>query len=409
MKPGLCSVCILLLLSVGACEAQSEKDTKQKVKTGSQVLLEKHIHDLEGKRVGLLMNPATRVNGVHMVDTLLSLGVNITVLFSPEHGFRGNAGAGEKIHDGIDELTGLPVYSLYGEHRKPTPEMLKEIDILLFDLPDVGARFFTYSSTLGLVIEAIAETEKEIWVLDRPNPLGGDYVTGWLLRDEYSSFVGKYPVPVASGLTMAELANMAIGEKWLTLKDKPKIKYIKAEGWNRQMKWPETGLTWIPPSPNLPAFENLQMYLGTVIFEGTNLSEGRGTEYPFLMFGAPDFIFEDRELDEMRHKYNIGLTKIEFTPVSVPGKASHPKYENELCNGIKIEVHKTDSVDALALGIDLLQFAKAHTQSFEITNFANKLYGIDIKSIIEKNQMVPGWQDDVARFKSQRKPYLFYD
>ena len=172
------------------------------VTTGAEVLIAEHLAELEGRRVGLVMNPTARIRGTHMLDTLRSRGVSVAALYAPEHGFRGDYGAGEKIADGVDAATGLPVYSLYGTTRKPTPEMLAGVDVLIFDMQDVGARFYTYISTLGLVMEAAAEQGKEVWVLDRPNPASGNYVSGWMLDAMHTSFVGAFPIPIAHGMTL---------------------------------------------------------------------------------------------------------------------------------------------------------------------------------------------------------------
>lgn len=399
----------LLCLSVLISCKPDKPQPKNIVKTGAQVLLDNHLEELEGQRVGLIMNPTSRVNGVHMVDTLLNIGVEVTALYAPEHGFRGEAGAGEVIENGIDQETGLPVFSLYGSTRKPTPEMLEEVDVLLLDLPDVGLRFYTYNSTMGLVLEAAAENEKEIWILDRPDPLGGDFVSGWTLEERYKSFVGSYPVPSAYGLTMGELAKMAIGEGWLKLDKNPALKVIKAEGWKRSMKWPDTGLEWIPPSPNLPTFEHLFAYAGTVIFEGTNISEGRGTSDPFLIIGSPTVQFMATELLEIEKEFSVQLDSVSFIPRSIPGKSISPKYKDERCYGIKISFNGDyEHTDPVKLGIKLLGFMQTHTSNFEIKSFANKLSGINLKKAIEMNEALPQWQQEVEHFREKRKPYLLY-
>jgi uncharacterized protein YbbC (DUF1343 family) len=380
-----------------------------KVKLGVQVLLEKHLPELEGKRIGLVMNPTSRVEGVHMVDTLMALGVNVTALFAAEHGFRGEMGAGEKIADGIDQETGLPVFSLYGETRKPTSEMLDGVDLLLFDLPDMGVRFYTYNATMGLVLEAIAEHDKELWILDRPNPLGGNYVAGWILQEEYRSFVGFYPMPIAYGLTMGEIAQMAVGEEWLDLEETPNFRVIRSEGWTRDMLWPETGLEWVAPSPNLPTFEHAFAYTGTVIFEGTNLSEGRGTEDPFLTIGSPELRFSQSDLTPIEERHSVKLDSITFTPRSIPGKAISPKLEGKQSYGIHISFPEGyTETDPLKLGVELLTFAKENTLDFEIKLFANNLFGINLKNIIENDEEIPSWKEEVDFFKGQREKYLLY-
>ncbi|MDZ7756394.1 MAG: DUF1343 domain-containing protein [Rhodohalobacter sp.] len=379
------------------------------IKSGAEVLLDEHLEELKGRKVGLIMNPTSRVDGVHMLDTLLSLGVNVRALYAAEHGFRGEAGAGEVIEDGVDQTTGLPVFSLYGTSKKPTPEMLEDVDLLLFDLPDMGVRFYTYSATMGLVLEAAWENKKEVWVLDRPNPLGGDYVAGWTLQDEYKSFVGYYPMPIVYGLTMGEIAGMAVGEGWIDTGDDLNYEVIEMKGWNRNMIWPETGLTWIAPSPNLPTFDHAFAYTGTVIFEGTNLSEGRGTDSPFLTIGSPGFNYVPSAIRKLEEEHQVQLDSISFTPRSIPGKAVSPKLENELSEGIRISFPKGyESTDPLNLGMDLLLYAKDHADNFEITDFANKLFGIDLESIIENGDPLPSWKEDVSIFKSKRESYLLY-
>ncbi|SMO91382.1 Uncharacterized conserved protein YbbC, DUF1343 family [Gracilimonas mengyeensis] len=399
---------VLLAFLWGGCSAQEALSPKT-IQTGAEVLVEEHLAELDGQRVGLLMNPTSRVDGVHMVDTLLNLGVNVTALYAAEHGFRGEAGAGEVIEDGVDQETGLPVHSLYGKTKKPTSEMLEDIDILLFDLPDMGVRFYTYNVTLGLALEAIAENGKELWVLDRPNPLGGESVAGWILQDQYKSFVGAYPIPIVYGLTMGEIAHMAVGEGWLSLPTEPDFKVIKAKGWKRDMRWPDTGLEWVAPSPNLPSFEHVFAYVGTVIFEGTNISEGRGTSDPFLQIGAPGMNFQADELEILEQRHNVQLDSITFTPKSIPGKAISPKFEGEICQGIRISFDGNyQQTDPLMLGLDLLLFAQDHTKDFAIKPFASNLFGIDLKSIIEKKESIPSWENDVQTFRHQREAYLLY-
>ncbi|MDR9415819.1 MAG: DUF1343 domain-containing protein [Gracilimonas sp.] len=390
------------------CSAQEIQENP--VKLGAEVLLDQHLSELKGKRVGLLMNPSSRVDGTHMVDTLRNLGVNITALYAAEHGFRGEAGAGEKIEDGIDIQTGLPVYSLYGSTRKPTPEMLENVDVVLLDLPDMGLRFYTYNSTMGLMLEAISEQEKELWILDRPNPLGGSYVAGWMLREKYKSFVGSYPIPIAYGLTMGEMARLIVGEEYLKLDQKPGFKVIETKGWKRNMMWPETGLGWIPPSPNLPTFEHLYAYAGTVIFEGTNLSEGRGTEDPFLNIGSPTFQVPGSVLDSLSRVHNVKLSSKTFSPESKPGVAAFPKLEGEKCHGIRISFNGNYlKTDPLKLGIDLLKLAKKYDPNFKMHPFANNLWGIDIKGILDANQTIPDWEKDVLEFNEIREKYLIYE
>ncbi len=389
------------LLLLAAC---SPADS-QTVDVGAEVLLDHHLEELKEKRVGLVMNPTARVEGTHMLDTLLSRGINITALYAPEHGFRGDYGAGETIKDGIDQATGLPVFSLYGETKKPTPEMLQKVDLLLFDMQGVGARFYTYNTTLGLLLEAAAEVDIPVWVLDRPNPAGGNYVAGWVLDEKYESFVGAYPIPMAHGLTLGELARMMIGERWIEFDEKPQLRVIRMEGWHRSMKWPETGLKWIPPSPNLPAFEHAYVYLGTVLFEGTNISEGRGTPDPFLTIGSPTTQITDKQLNYLRKEFPaISVKRARFTPKSIPGKASNPDYMGNTCYGVKLSVENYDKLNPVAFGAALLRVMLNATEGGKTTDYIYNLAGSD-----EIESFNVNWQEEIKDFKKLRKPYLLYE
>lgn len=381
---------------------------EQRVITGAEILIEHHLSELNGLRVGLVMNPTARIGEVHMLDTLLARDVNVTALYAPEHGFRGEAGAGEIIEDGVDRETGLPVFSLYGETRKPTGEMLGDVDILLFDMQDVGARFYTYNSTLGLILESASEYNVPVWVLDRPNPAGGVYVSGWILKPEYKSFVGMYPIPVAHGMTLGELGRMMIGERWIDIGEEPDFRVIRMEGWKRTMLWPDTGLRWFPPSPNLPTFEHAYVYLGTCLVEGTTVSEGRGTDDPFLLLGSPGTRFSHDELDQLQAELaGIELEKNEFTPVSIPGKSLNPKHEGDLCTGLRIRVNDYTQFDPVAAGLRILRFLMLHTADAETNNFLYRLAGTtEIDRILYEPDSE--WDFNTGEFENLRKQYLLY-
>lgn len=400
----------LLLISCSQPdEMTAEKTDSTKVKTGAETLIENHLNELEGQRIGLVMNPTARIGDTHMLDTLMALDVNITALFAPEHGFRGEAGAGEKIEDGVDQQTGLPVFSLYGETRKPTPEMLNEVDLLLFDMQDVGARFYTYNATMGLVIEAAADAGVPVWILDRPNPAGGDYISGWLMEDEFQSFVGAYPIPVAHGLTLGELARMAIGEKWLDTEAVPDVRIITMEGWTREMKWPDTGLNWVAPSPNLPTFDHAYLYLGTVFFEGTSLSEGRGTDDPFLTMGAPKTDLSEENLEKLNSiSESLSLREMEFTPVSIPGVAPTPKHQDTVCHGVKVEVNSYD-FDPVKTGLEIFTTLVQATTGYEKRDFIYKLAGsTEIDKLMSGELTVSELDFELEEFLENRKQYLLY-
>ncbi len=403
----LLSVCGCLIL--WGCNLNQSKPT---VKVGAHVLLDNHLNELEDKRVGLVMNPTARVEGSHMLDTLIARDINVTALFAPEHGFRGDIGAGETIEDGIDQSTGLPVFSLYGKTRTPTPEMLEKVDILLFDIQDVGARFYTYNATLGNIIEAAAAQDIPVWILDRPNP-AGDLISGWMMQDEHQSFVGKYPIPMVHGMTLGELAKMMVGEQWIKNAGQATVRVIPMEGWNRSMEWPETGLEWIPPSPNLPSFYHAYVYLGTVLFEGTTMSEGRGTDDPFLRIGSPQTKLTTSHIAQLRRQFSgVNIERRSFTPKSIPGKASNPKFEGEQCHGIAIQVTNPDAFNPVALGAELLSTLRDATPEASLNDYMPKLSGIDNSFLQEqlKNDLyLKNWEKTAQDFKEQRKPYLLYE
>ena len=405
---------ILAVLSVTNCSetddtAQELQNASPGVTIGAENLVDHHLEDLQGKNVGLVMNPTARIGDAHVLDSLLALNVNITALYAPEHGFRGEAGAGEKIEDGVDQESGLPVYSLYGDTRKPTQEMLDGTDLLIFDMQDVGARFYTYIATLGLVIEAAAEAEIPVWVLDRPNPAGGDYVSGWILEEEFESFVGAYPIPVAHGLTMGEIAMMMVGENWIDFELKPDIRVIEMTGWEREMKWPETGLDWIPPSPNLPTFEHAFFYLGNVFYEGTTLSEGRGTDDPFLTMGDPSTNLGEEELESLRElSSSISVTPTEFTPRSIPGVAPTPKHQDVLCSGIFVQAESFD-FDPVRTGLQIFATVLNSTEEYEIKSFLYLLSGTrKIDQVINGEVSVSDIDFELDTYLNQREKYLLY-
>lgn len=400
--------CCLSILISGCNFAQVEPS----VKVGAEVLLAEHLDELEGKRVGLVMNPTARVGNSHMLDTLLARDVNVTALFAPEHGFRGDVGAGEKIEDGVDQATGLPVFSLYGETRTPTPEMLEEVDLLLFDMQDVGARFYTYNATMGNIIEAAAPEDVAVWVLDRPNPAGGNYISGWMLEPQHESFVGAYPIPMAHGMTLGELAKMMVGEQWIDNASDASVKVIPMEGWQRSMLWPDTGLEWIPPSPNLPTFQHAFVYLGTVLFEGANISEGRGTSDPFLKIGAPDTKLTTSHIAPLRRKFaGVNIERISFTPESMPGKAPNPKFEGERCHGVEIQVTDFSRFDPVELGVELMATMMDATPDAELNDFIQRLSGIDKADFLEQlnDDYRDNWDKTAEEFAETREQYLLYE
>ena len=282
---------------------------------------------LANKQVGLITNHTALVDTVHLIDILHNAEeVELSMLFGPEHGLRGLASAGAHVSDGVDDATGIPVVSLYGTNRKPSADDLAALDVLVFDIQDIGARFYTYISTMGLAMQAAAEVGLPFVVLDRPNVIGGEYVGGWVLEKGFESFVGQYPIPVAHGMTVGELATMIVAERMLPGLDPLDLTVVPVINWQRDQQWAETGLPWIRTSPNIPDFETALVYPGTCLVEGTTLSEGRGTDMPFRMVGGPGIEVQSL-LQTLRDAELPGVVyqAASFSPRVIEGVADSPQ------------------------------------------------------------------------------------
>lgn len=383
-------VSLLLLMSWGLACGNNENT----IVTGAG-RFHLYLPELEGKRVGLLANHTSVVGDSHLADTLIRLGVDIKRIFSPEHGFRGTADAGEKVENGIDPVTGIPVISLYGAHREPSADDLSGIDIMLFDLQDVGTRFYTYISTLQLLMEKCAELGIAVIVLDRPNP-NGFYVDGPILDMSYSSFVGMQPVPAVYGMTIGEYALMLNGEGWLKEGRQCILKVIGCDNYTHSTEY------YLPvgPSPNLPNQVSVYLYPSLCFFEGTVVSCGRGTPYPFQLFGHPD----------------LGGYTYSFTPIPGPGSAS-PVLSGRLCYGLDL----TDAIERGIVpspGINLDWLIDAYNRFPEKERFFNNYFntlagGPDLRMQIEagysSDRIKELWQPALESFRLIRKKYLLYD
>jgi len=387
------------------------------VKFGVQVLIEKHLDKVRNKRIGIVTNQTGVLpNGVSIIDTLVSLDVNVTAIFGLEHGFRSNNAAGEKINDYIDDRTGIPVYSLYGWDKKPTKEMLSNVDVILFDVQDIGARFYTYISTLFYVLQSVTENGIKVIVLDRPNPISGTYIDGPMLDTNYTSFIGIAPLPVTHGLTLGELANLFVEENYIFTKEKPDLEIIKCEGWDRNYFWDDFSNTWIPTSPNIPKFETALVYPGTCLIEGTNISEGRGTDSPFLKIGAP-FINSSELIDELKSEEidGVEINPVSFIPKDIPGKSINTKFSDVKCNGVNIRVTNKKIFKSVQFGIYLLSaLTKLYPDKFKFNNnrfdllAGNSKLRYELKAGIDPALIVKNWQKDLSEFESIRKKYLLY-
>lgn len=353
---------------------------------------EKYLELLEGKHVGLVVNQSSRVGQEHLLDFLLSQKVDVVKIFSPEHGFRGDADAGEHVKDQKDEKTGLPVISLYGDNKKPKAEQLQGIDIVIFDIQDVGVRFYTYLSTLHYVMEACAEQDVRLLLLDRPNP-NGDYVAGPVLKPEFQSFVGMHPIPVVHGCTLGELAQMINGEGWLKDSVKCDLTIIPVANYNHQMAYSLP----IKPSPNLPNDLSIRLYPSLCFFEATNMSIGRGTYFPFQVIGYP--------------KADMGT--FQFTPQSIPGMAKSPKQEGQVCYGVDLRSESLNDRFTLEYFIRYYRKFEKEEDFLSSANWFNLLAGTDqvLKMIREGYQwpeIEKSWQEELSDYKKMREKYLLY-
>jgi uncharacterized protein YbbC (DUF1343 family) len=389
------------------------------VKTGADLLFEKYFHLIQGKNVGLVTNHSALLsNGKHLADALHEdKRTNLVVLFGPEHGVRGDAPAGAKILDAIDQKTGVTAYSLYGAINKPTKEMLKGVDVLIFDLQDVGVRFYTFISTLSYAMEAAAENNIPYIVLDRPNPIRGTWVEGFNREDSLRSFVGLHPIVIAHGMTIGELATMYNNEGWLKNGIKANLTVVRMECWMRSMWYDQTGLKiWAKPSPNLPTLESCVVYPGTCFFEGVNISEGRGTEKPFEMIGAP--YIDGSKWAKILNDYKLkGVTfePIEFTTRTIEGAVQHPKYEGQKSGGVFIKVTDRDSFEPVKAAVYMLSVAKKlYPDSLKWRDRSiDRLSGTPsfrkaIDAGIAPDKIVEMWKESVEKFKAIRAKHLLY-
>ncbi|MDP7567865.1 MAG: DUF1343 domain-containing protein [Flavobacteriales bacterium] len=342
---------------------------------------------LEGKKIGIVGNQTSMIVNTHLVDSLISLGVNIVKVFSPEHGFRGKADAGAKIEDGIDIKTGLPIVSLYGKNKKPYPEQLEGIDVLVFDIQDVGARFYTYISTLHYIMEAAGENNIKVIVLDRPNP-NGHYVDGPIREESFESFVGMHPIPIVHGMTIGEYAKMINDENWIY--ENCNLTIIEMENYSRDMAYDLP----VKPSPNLPNARSVNLYPSLCLFEGTTVSIGRGTDYPFQHFGAP----------YLESDYS-------FTPKSGAG-SKLPKHENKVCFGTDLRFQE-NYLTTINLDWIIDAYKQCNEKEKFFNTFFDKLAGTDKlrKQIISGktvNEIKASWESNLTDFKKIRQKYLIY-
>jgi uncharacterized protein YbbC (DUF1343 family) len=396
------TICFMIFLNCVQCSSQ-KNPSETLTATGKNVSgvpsdklvvgaerLDLLISKISGRNVGLVVNYTALVGKTHLADTLKSRGVKVKKILAPEHGFRGTAANGEYVKDGIDSKTGLPVISLYGKDRKPTAAQLSDIDVVIFDIQDVGVRFFTYVGTLHYVMESCAENGKELIVLDRPNPNAG-YIDGPVLKMEFQSFIGMHPVPVVHGLTIGEYAQMINGEEWLEGKKKCSLQIISMENWKHTDEYslPQR------PSPNLPNDQAIRLYPSICFFEGTVLSLGRGTQMPFQVVGHPD----------------LRNMPFEFTPITIEGMAKNPPQENKVCYGIDLRKVAVPKKIELHYLIDMYK-SFPDKEKFFIPFFerlaGNSELRQQIKDGLTEEQIRETWKTDLNAYKKMREKYLLY-
>jgi uncharacterized protein YbbC (DUF1343 family) len=391
-------------MAISACGAQQPR-----VRLGIDVLLSDSLHVIRGKRVGLITNHTGRdAEGVSSIDRLARApGVRLTALYGPEHGLRGIAKPGEHVASTVDSATGVPIYSLYGETRTPTPEMMKDVDVLVFDIQDVGARVYTYPWTMALAAEAATNAGKTFVVLDRPDPIRADRVDGGVLDPKFRSFVGAYPVAIRYGLTIGELARYLVRTKQLNAN----VRVIPMQNYSRSMWWDETGIAWINPSPNMRSIDAAVLYTGTVFFEGTNVTEGRGTDAPYQHIGAPWLVDAGAIARELNAR---NLPGVRFDSTSQTPTAGY-KWAGQTISVIRVTVTDRNAVQPAAVGLHMLRaiYVKHPSQWQWRTEHFDRLAGSDrLRAAVEREggieALLPILERESAEFARSTIPDRLY-
>ena len=397
---------VTVILSWGCSSAQktsaSNPAINGPIKTGAEQT-EKYFDYLRGKRVAMMANQTSIIGKTHLVDSLQRAGINVVKVFGPEHGFRGQASAGDHVSDEVDKATGIPIISLYGKKNKPTKADLADVDLVIYDLQDVGVRFYTNINALSRLMEACEESGKELLILDRPNP-NGYLIDGAVLDMKYRSGIGMFPIPMAHGLTVAEFAMMANGEGWLQNKVKCALKIIPVANYNHDMPYTLP----VNPSPNLNTPQAVLLYPSTCMFEGVYLNHGRGTYFPFTVLGSPEL---------------KGIYEFSYTPRGIKGMAETPLFMNEVCYGLDLRNYDTrllrQSKKINLQWIMELYKAHPHKEKFFDSKLSNQMNNIEIQigSGLFRQQIIDGaseetirssWEPALSQYKEMRKKYLLY-
>lgn len=399
----LCNLaCAWVVVCTLAVSAQAQSGKSHQIITGAEQL-DQYLPYLAGKRVAILANKTTIIGKTHLVDSLKHLGVNIVKVFGPEHGFRGNASAGVRVADEVDPDTGIPIISLYGKKNKPTPEDMADVDVMIYDLQDVGVRFYTNINALSRLMEACAESDKELLILDRPNP-NAYLIDGPILDMKFKSGIGMFPLPMSHGLTVGEFAQMANGEGWLTNGVKCKLKIIPVANYDHEM----TYTLPVSPSPNLNTQQAVMLYPSTCLFEGTYLSHGRGTMFPFTVLGSPEL---------------KGIYEFSYTPTSIKGMAETPLHMNQVCYGLDLRTYDVNILrEKKQVNIQwMMELYKNHPykEKFFDSKLSKEMGTIErLVGVADfRQQIIDGkseaeirasWEPGLSQYKEMRKKYLLY-
>lgn len=401
-------------LFLGLTPAKLFSSTDKLVKLGNEVFLLQISPALKGKSLGLVINHTSVLpSGKSLLQALLEEGHTIKAIFSPEHGFTGTVEAGREVEN--SRYKGITIFSLYGENRKPIPEQMQGLDALVYDIQDVGARFYTYITTLKYILESASEAQIPVYVLDRPNPVGGEIIEGPLMVPEFESFIGALPIPIRYGLTSGELAAMMKGERWVP--QDFDLHVIRMKNWKRRFFWKDTGLLWIPASPNMPTPETAILFPSGSFFGAIRLNEGGGTPHPFHQFGAP-WLKPYSIMNKLKggREFGVELEAIKYTPKSIPGKVLHPIYENRTCQGIRVRVSQEELFFSTRFALEIIKAIREEWPDKVIFNafdlnrmFGNELLSRFLEGNLSYEELLSRMTEEEEIFKQKREKYLFYE
>lgn len=404
----------ILLLVVGGLSMTQVPATQKRTKLGNEIFIQTVLPRIDQQKLGLVCNQTSVLpSGKTLLEAMLEREIPDPVIFTPEHGFKGIAEAGAEVHDSITAK--IKIFSLYGKTKRPTQEQARLIDAFVYDIQDVGTRFYTYITTLKYVMEAAADFGKTVYVLDRPNPAGGQIVEGPLLRSEYESFIGSTPIPVRYGMTVGELASMMKGEGWVP--SHVDLRVVRMTDWSRSFFWEDTGLRWIPTSPNIPFPETTIIFPGTGLLGALTINQGLGTSSPFMQFGTP--WLDTRSIIQKLGggaPFGVELEPLTYTPRSIPGKTLHPPYENRPCQGIRVRIVQKAKFTSLHFTLALIKaIREIHPEHIRLhRDSLNRMFGNDllerfIKGTLSYDDLLEETEKDEKTFLRMRQKYLLYD